>query len=304
MSQNKKILLLCRRDQREEYDTSDTLLTNLDSQPHSVLYESCFLEELAFIFDGQNLSVINTRINEDIKDYDGVFMLGWFKLRQHEDVAHSVAIYMRSYDKKVLNSEVIYTRSRSKISQLVIGAVNGIKQARFVFIDDHDKLISLAEKYLTHYPLIVKSITASRGNDNYLIHDKQSLVSTIQSSEKVLVVQDFVPNDGDYRVIVMGDTIPLIIHRKSVSDSHLNNTSKGGKAKLVEPEKLPAKMLQDCIMISKLVGREITGVDMIIDSKTGEHFLLEINNMPQLSTGSFVNEKAKALNHFFEQWIN
>lgn len=304
MSQNKKILILGRRDDREDYDTSDRLITNLDGHQHDVIYESCFLEELAYIFDGQNLSITNTRTNQDIEQYDGVFLLGWFKLRRHEDVAHSVALYMRAKGKKILNSEAIHTRSRTKLSQYVACALNGISQAHFIFIDDADKLAELVQKLGVEYPLIVKSITANRGNDNFLVSDEKSLTDTLESSDKALIVQGYIPNNGDYRVIVMGDHVPLIIHRKSTSNSHLHNTSKGAEATLVELGALPAKMLQDCIAISKLIGREITGVDMIIDENTGQHYLLEINNIPQLSTGSFIEEKAKALNHFFEQWIN
>jgi glutathione synthase/RimK-type ligase-like ATP-grasp enzyme len=117
-----------------------------------------------------------------------------------------------------------------------------------------------------------------------------------------MLIQDFVPNDGDYRVLVMGGEVKLVIHRKSNDDGHLNNTSKGGSANIIDIKDVPQVVLDESIKISELLKREITGVDMIQHKDTGEFFMLEVNNMPQLSTGSFVEEKAQVLSDFLSEW--
>ena len=39
---------------------------------------------------------------------------------------------------------------------------------------------------------------------------------------------------------------------------------------------------------------------MIKHSSTGEFYLLEINNMPQLATGAFVSEKMNMIDDYFK----
>jgi len=101
--------------------------------------------------------------------------------------------------------------------------------------------------------------------------------------------------------LVMGDKVRLVIHRQSQDDSHLNNTSQGGKATLVDLSHLPQKVLDDAIKMGKMLRREVTGVDMIMHKETGEYFFLEANNMPQLGTGSFVGEKLRALDEYLRE---
>ena len=111
-------------------------------------------------------------------------------------------------------------------------------------------------------------------------------------------MQGYVPNDGDYRIIVMGTKVTYVMHRKSMSDSHLNNTSKGGQATTVPVSELPAEVLDQCVRLSRLLKREITGVDMIQHAVSGEFYLLEINNMPQMATGANVNIKLTLLDQY------
>ncbi len=300
----KKILILGRRDDRPDYDTPQSMVAGLSEfNADKAEFYATNLEDLFFYYDGSQLSITDTINSCDLKDYDAMFAIGWFKTRFTEDPALSVAIYMDHYGKKILNSEVLHTRSRSKLSQLVYAALNGVKIAKFMAIADTELLDKYYSKNSFDYPLIVKSATASKGRDNYLVKDYSELEEAkLSMPKKINLVQEFIPNDGDYRVLVMGDEVKMIIHRQSQDGSHLNNTSKGGLAEIVAIDSVSPEMINQCLVMSRLAGREITGVDMIQHKDTGEYYMLEINNMPQLSTGSFVKEKAKELSDFLTNW--
>ncbi len=303
MAATKRILCLSRQDDRTDYDTAQSLSASLQAQARNVSYDSCHLEDVAFLYDGSELTVVNTRNGEDLRNYDGLFLLAWFKWRKHEEAALAISLYAQAHGIKTLNSEALHNRSRGKLSQCVMAALNSVATTSFVMIIDHGKIPGLIAKSTLEYPMIVKSITGSRGTQNYLVQDATALDAALaQMPTKAVIVQTFVPNQGDYRLLVMGDAVKLVIHRRTQSESHLNNTSQGGLAVLVEPETLPAAMLADSVRMSKMLNREITGVDMIVDDRTGQYYFLEANNMPQLSTGSFVEAKAKALNEFFDDW--
>jgi glutathione synthase/RimK-type ligase-like ATP-grasp enzyme len=305
MQTTRKILVLSRRDHRPDYDTAISLVKTLNPSKHGIVYENCFLEDLAFVFDGQELSVTDHQTGRNLREYDGVFLIGWFKLRKHEDVALAVACYMQAIGKKVLNSEARHNRSRSKLSQAVLCALHKIPQPSFAYIGDSTQLEQVVAKSNLRYPMIVKSTTGSRGRHNFLVdHEADLRAALAEMPTKAVIAQRFIANDGDYRLLVMGDTVRLIIHRQAQNDSHLNNTSQGGRGVVLPADSVDADMLADAVKIAHLLGREITGVDMIVERSSGQYFFLEANNMPQLSTGSVVDQKARALDDFFSAWIN
>lgn len=299
----KRILILSRKDDRDTYDQKQTYTAALESIETKCEYTVDDFEDIIFHYDGKELKVLLGDGVTDIASFDGVFLIAWFKSKMLEDVALSVSVYLKAKGVEVVNTEALYTRSRSKLSQYVYAAMNGISITPFLFSLNGAKLRrAITERWDQGYPVIMKGAQSSRGNDNYLVQTAEEALDIAQKMNELdgpwFVLQSFVPNDGDYRIIVMGDSVTTVIHRKSQDESHLNNTSKGGKADLVLVDELPASVVEDSIRLSKLLRREVTGVDMIRHRETGEFFLLEINNMPQMATGSYVSEKLTALDDY------
>lgn len=299
-----KVLILCRRDDREEYDRRVTMLRGLATVHSNAEYVGADYEDLLFSFDGRQLTVTDTVSGTDIADYDAIFLIGWFKTKRLDDVARAVAHYAYAHSVPFVNSEAYYGRSFTKLSQCVIAALNGITVTPFLFSLDQQILLEEVQKRDVATPYIAKAIAASRGKDNYLItaHDELAKVIAEPSDTPLcFIVQEFVPNDGDYRILVMGGKVRLVIHRQAQEGSHLNNTSQGGKATLVDTTELPQDVLDSAVKVAELFKRELTGVDMIRHRENGSFYFLEANNMPQLSTGSFVTQKLEMLSEYMNE---
>lgn len=299
----KKVLILSRLDDRESYDNLQTYTNALGLIQTKCSYSFDEFENLLFLYDGNQLTVTLGDTDVDIASFDVVFLIGWFQRKMHEDIALSVSKYLNAKNVKVINSEAAFARSRSKLSQYVVAALNGISITPFTFSMNPKVLEeAIINKWKYGYPLIMKGAQSSRGNDNYLVgneEDARKYAQTMQPSlSPWFVVQQFIPNEGDYRIIVMGDEVTGVIHRRTVSDSHLNNTSKGGEATLTDASSLPAEVIEQSVKLAQLLKREVTGVDMIRHTDTGEFYLLEINNMPQLATGSYVSDKLNQLDNY------
>jgi glutathione synthase/RimK-type ligase-like ATP-grasp enzyme len=301
----KKILFIGRIDDRVTYDTSQSMAARMQEYTTSgISYDACNIEHLVFAYDGQELSVYDNQTGNHLDDYDGIFMLGWFKFRPHEDVIMAVARYAEAQGIPLLNTEALHLRSRSKLSQYVIAALHDVPMTPFVVTPDSKHLPEALAKANIGFPLIVKAVDASRGNSNFLVHTNDELTAAYQSApDHIFVAQGFVPNEGDYRLLVMGDRVRMAIHRRAQDASHINNTSKGGAAVAVPLAELNQDMLHDAVRIAQLLRREVTGVDMIVHKDTGKYYLLEANNMPQLSTGSLVPDKMQALDGFLAEWL-
>lgn len=309
MKSDHKILILSRKDGRMTHDTQQSMVTEFTKLTNaSARYYGTDLEDLLFDYNGQNLRIIDKANQMELSQYDLIFMIGWFKTKTLEDVASSVARYLKDRRIPFFNSEALNSRVRGKLPQYVIAALNNIPMTPFRFsMNPQVLLASLQEKPFADR-FVVKGSAASRGEDNYLVSSADEFAAVLKDLEPekdvYFVAQQFVPNEGDYRIIVVGDEVRMVIHRKSSTGSHLNNTSKGGKAQIIPLHTLSPKMLEDSVRMARLVKREITGVDMIVHTETDQHYLLEINNMPQLSTGAFVAEKIAMLDEFFAQAIS
>lgn len=306
---SKKILIISRKEDRTTHDTQETVLSqfaNIDLKDGK--YFGAYFEDILFTYDGTNLSVVDIVSGLPVDDFDLIFMIGWFKTKMLEDVASSISRFAKRKNIPCINTEALNSRVRSKLPQYVIAAINDISMTPFRFCMNQKALLKSLKTDPFNGQIIVKGVAASRGDDNYLISNaeefEQILNNTSKGREIHFILQQYVPNDGDYRILVLGDKVRLVVHRQSQDSSHLNNTSKGGNAEIVELDTLSKDMLDDSIKLSSLVNREITGVDMIVDNKTGQHYLLEVNNMPQLSTGAVVPEKMHLLDEYFNEILN
>jgi glutathione synthase/RimK-type ligase-like ATP-grasp enzyme len=116
-----------------------------------------------------------------------MFLLGWFKTRKLEDLALSAAMYLQHHGKLVLNSEALNNRSRSKLSQLVAASIQGIKTGEYVAINEPGQLEQFFSKLSFSFPVIAKSASASRGDNNYLAQNFEELQVAVNTMPTKMV---------------------------------------------------------------------------------------------------------------------
>lgn len=121
---------------------------------------------------------------------------------------------------------------------------------------------------------IIKLASGSNGRDNFLINTKDNMDGCDENS--VYVMQPFITNDFDYRVIVGGEKVLLSYKRsRDKSRTHVNNVHQGGAREFTESP-LPTHIENLAIKASIAVDREISGVDILI-SADNKPYVLESN---------------------------
>ena len=240
------------------------------------------------LFNGKNI------LDED---YKLAICMGWYKNGEksiYRDIALSVAKIFDKAGIEYWNKEMGEQRSITKLSQMTIMALNGINVPETRFSLSGKQLVKGlvdGEKY------IVKAVAASRGSNNYCVSSLLEVEDIIDGSTLPFLVQEYLPNDHDLRVICFGGEPKLVLKRsRTTNDTHLNNTSQGGKVEWIE---LDAKLAENARKISKLLGREMGGIDFIeledLDNGDKMYYCLEINAIPQLTSGTDVDRKMAAL---------
>lgn len=232
----------------------------------------------------------------NIADFDLVY----FKTTsRYMDIAAATARYLEKRNVPFLDEAIKYFPATSKLYQYMLLEQSAMFVPKSVFMLPGP----LAASYETivdqlGLPFVLKGIHGNKGEHNYLVTDQSSFTKAcVQAAEEDVkcVAQAFVPNDGDYRVLVFGRKIALVIYRQRKNDkTHLNNTSQGAEASIVDVSVLPPGVQKACRQAARLVERQIAGVDMVQDKQSGAWYCLEVNDGPQLASGSFVAEKYAA----------
>ncbi|MCA9379027.1 ATP-grasp domain-containing protein [Candidatus Dojkabacteria bacterium] len=128
------------------------------------------------------------------------------------------------------------------------------------------------------YPIVTKPFNGAKGKD-VIRHDVEGSVATIfTNNEDFVLVQPFIPNDGDYRVFVMNKKILGCMKRTPPENDFRANVSIGGRA-------IAYEMTQDMIDLSQKVieafPEDFLGIDLIRHQQTGELYVMEVNHAPQ-----------------------
>ncbi|HSX27859.1 MAG TPA: hypothetical protein VLF60_00215 [Candidatus Saccharimonadales bacterium] len=285
------ILFLMTRKQLATPDESTVFISLLAAEGVEIEI-GCYDDISAFVSMKERRIWIGTK---DLREYQAVYFRSLSGSAR--SVAALCALYLKEHDVPFVDSEAAASQSFSKLQQMYLLAQHAIAiPATFHGKKQHlDRL--LADRTL-QFPLIVKGNVASRGRDNYLVQSEAELQEVLQKKPSgFFIVQEAIPNQGDYRVLVLGGEARWAMYRQRMNnETHLNNTSQGAMGTVVSLDDSPlATVRPDLERAAKLLGRDIAGVDVLFHQETGAYAILEVNRTPQLSNGAQVDQKIAAL---------
>lgn len=230
---------------------------------------------------------------------DLVIALNWYK-PELRDIAYTLGLYLQEKGIECWNGEILQQRSTSKLSAMWLLAQADVDIPETFFSMNREALIAACDADSA----IIKDIAASRGRSNFLAKGREEFKSILRKPNAArYMVQEYIPNDFDIRLVCFGGTPKMAIKRQRTNnDAHLNNTSQGGEATVLELDSLSAETLQQAESICRLFGREMAGIDYLVaNDATNRYICLEVNAVPQLTSGSYQDEKQEQLTQAIQQ---
>ena len=138
-----------------------------------------------------------------------------------------------------------------------------------------------------NFPVIIKGSGGDRGTRVYKadnLEELETLVRELRKTEteegKRYMLQEFIPNDGDFRVLVLGTKVLGVMKRSSQNKEEFrNNYSAGGK---VEVADLPEEIKQLAVKAAEVCGLAVAGVDVAFrNNDRSKPIIWEVNKGPQ-----------------------
>lgn len=241
---------------------------------------------------------------ETLKNFDAIYFKSYF--RYHEQ-ATTIAESLDFNNIRFVGSELRHYIPAYKLTQMARLAKAGFDIPKTVYLpmehyyNNYDYLINNLS-----LPFIFKAIDGATGRDNYLVKNKAEFEDIVKENiGRNFIAQKFVPNKSDLRIVVIENEVRLIIERKRTDDTtHLNNTSQGADATLVDIDSFPEDTKRLAIDAAKVMNRDIAGVDVMFEEVTNKPYILEVNASPQIASGSFMDEKRKMYKDYFSSLVN
>lgn len=128
------------------------------------------------------------------------------------------------------------------------------------------------------FPIIVKDPAGRKGMNIFKFDTKTKLTEFLEQQPELLpyLFQQYLPNDGDIRVLVIGYKALGAMKRFIVPGDFRANISQGAKAATVQ---LTPEIARISETAAKATQTELAGVDLI--ESEGKYYVIEVNRAPQ-----------------------
>lgn len=251
------------------------------------------------------LVVTESTTGKLLDEFDFVRFELWLKSPQQ---ALAAATYLDRKGVPFTGHEALSVLCTTKIGELVRMSDSDVPLPR-TFMSSYSGTLERfkAQSLPFEYPFIAKAADAFGGKMNYLVRNYNELKHALtEHKDQFFVLQEFIPNEFDYRILIMDNDIKFVMKRSRTNHaSHLNNTSAGADGVFIPVDTLSAEIQQDALKAAaRTLRSDFAGVDIIVNSETGEHYILEVNEAPAIQTGENPPLKIKALMTHIQQVVN
>jgi RimK family alpha-L-glutamate ligase len=126
----------------------------------------------------------------------------------------------------------------------------------------------------TDFILLAKNSLLDRGEGIFKVTSEKQLAEYLK---KGYLIQEFLNEKTDLRILIVGNEVIGAIQRIPKENEFRANIACGGKARVYD---LPEALRKLALKAAKVMGFEIAGVDLLINTE-GKVYILEVNRSPQ-----------------------
>jgi ribosomal protein S6--L-glutamate ligase len=179
------------------------------------------------------------------------------------------------------STALIRSRDKLRSMQMISKSGIGIPKSVFARHPKADDVKSLIQE-VGGTPVILKLLEGTHGTGVIKadsISSAKSAVEAFSGIKQDLIVQEFIgeAKGKDIRAFVVDGEVVGAMERSSDIDEFRSNLHKGGTAKPIELDK---KTKSTAIEVTKLLGLQVAGVDMMMSDKGP--LVIEVNSSPGL----------------------
>jgi glutathione synthase/RimK-type ligase-like ATP-grasp enzyme len=260
--------------------------------------------EIAFSIEPGQTRVYETVSGRDLAEFALIQVIAY--PRPTATLLSAISSYLRHHGRPELDETGI--SAPTKLYQLMTLAQNGLPVPATVYLPGRllrSSFATIADRL--GLPFVLKTMHGSGGRLNFLINteaDFERLTGDPAHGQVAFLAQQFVANNGTFRILVFGRDIRIVMHRCNTDGTHLTNTERGSHATLFEPESFDAGVMAMVARATSLMRCEVAGVNVVQDRHTQQWYLLEVNCAPAIGSGMFAAQKTRAYAEYLQSRLS
>lgn len=269
-------------------------LQRLGDMPQAT-YKTVALEDMMFVLDNNGRAAIYGQDGVQIfHDASFVYFKSWEAMPEQ---ASMVVSYLEArgvpYEDRAVRRAGVH--KASQLWRLWAKDVQGIP----TIVANQRPSKTVVVSALGDGPYLTKPIHGEKGRGVEKVQTYEQLPENLQG----LLLQQFVENKGDFRVLTYGYEVRGALLRRGKEGSAVNNTSAGGTSEYYDPATIPDDVKKLAVRAARVVEYAVAGVDIMVDMH-GRACVLEVNQGSQIVTGHFVEKKAQAFATFLRERLD
>ncbi len=215
--------------------------------------------------------------DQDIKDIDICLCR---EIRGKRDQANLVINYLLLNNIPIVDSRLGKGKAGTKLNTILTLQHFGINVPKTLFIQHWTQIKKELIKDMSK-PYIVKPSDGQQGENVYLVNSTEEIKKTMSTNTNLTrLIQEYIENDWDMRIIVIGGKIVGAIKRIAQKGEFRNNVALWAKTEVVNIDHSLEKL---AINACKELSLDIAWVDIIQCKKTKKYYVLEVNRSPEFS---------------------
>lgn len=267
---------------RKRKDYLDPLVERWHASNYPVSFKTSSLQELKFTIFDNHLKICDHE-GIELSEYD---LVAFRAIGTNQCEAITVAKYCEHKSIRYVDSAVgamCTIDDSNKLGEMAVLALGGLPVPDTVY---GSKGFLLQQLKRVGLPAILKAIDGKKGQNNYIITSAQDLDTIHDNNRSIkMLLQQYVPNDGDYRVLTVNyDRVVVTLRKRKNNRTHLNNISAGGSGVRVTNFEEVAGIITLSKEASKILKIEAAGTDIVVHNITNKSYIMEVNRAPELTS--------------------
>lgn len=289
----KKILILTKNT-RKALAKAKILKSRIEQ--NGIEADLAIWEDLFIQFDSQN-RIFDIFLNDKkINKYDLIFIRTAGKF---VDQATVLSHYCQQNKIKFFDKKFLQSHSNSKLLQSLYFYSNNLLFPKTINFSNKNTSVDNIIKFVG-LPLIAKKAVSSRGDSVFLIKTKQKLAEFINKNNLTkYLFQEFIPNDFDWRILVIGGKAEISEKRVRKVGNDIRNNVKLGAKEIFCPAPKSINILAS--KAAKASNITLAGVDIIRNNN--KNYLVEINRSPSLTLDEKISNEIPSLIRYIKKYL-
>ncbi|MFA7314428.1 MAG: ATP-grasp domain-containing protein [Candidatus Magasanikbacteria bacterium] len=188
----------------------------------------------------------------------------------------------------------------TKLKQTTLLALNNIPVPKTYFTSIYNKkTLTTAEEFIG-FPMVIKISSSRKGLGVFLAKNKieaKQIMTREKSTE--IIIQEFIPNTFDYRILVLGKTIGCIIKReRQINKKEFrNNVYLGASETFLKISSVDKIIKKIALKSAKIANIQVAGVDIVVDDN-GQPCVFEVNSSPAFTFDEKISNEIESLSEY------